>query len=436
MPRPVHLAALKALAVDVERNLRAPLAGIARVAAERGDAFIVARHRYPHRRYAVGRARALPARPGRHPHHDTRIALPAPDIERARRASRRRHDHRRRDSRTGPDQARRAPGAVARAARRAVRPRAAQRIGLSATQRPLEEVARFLGGARRQSRRHKSQVASHESAIASREGDGRRGRRSGRRAGDRRGFAETHGRSEIAATIVDTGATKRLKLRIVPVTIIDAGNGEPTAVRAPCGSSVPVERSRLRVAPTAADDIPSGPASVGDARPSIWSAIHPRLLELIRAHQSTLIFVNSRRLAETARRALERTCGRSARSVAPRFHRARTADGHRGPSQVGHPARAGRHLVARTRHRHGRDRPGRADRGAAVSRERAPAHRPRRTPDRCDQRRGDLPEVPRRPRRLRRGRQGHARRRGGGDALPAQPARRRGTADRRDDRDG
>ena len=32
---------------------------------------------------------------------------------------------------------------------------------------------------------------------------------------------------------------------------------------------------------TTADDIPSGAASVGDDRPSIWSAIHPRLLELI-----------------------------------------------------------------------------------------------------------------------------------------------------------
>ena len=36
----------------------------------------------------------------------------------------------------------------------------------------------------------------------------------------------------------------------------------------------------------------------GGSRPSIWSAIHPRLLALIRAHRSTLIFVNSRRLSE------------------------------------------------------------------------------------------------------------------------------------------
>src|SRR2546427_11363179 len=37
--RVVYISPLKALAVDVERNLRAPLAGIARIATERGDEF-------------------------------------------------------------------------------------------------------------------------------------------------------------------------------------------------------------------------------------------------------------------------------------------------------------------------------------------------------------------------------------------------------------
>ncbi len=44
-------------------------------------------------------------------------------------------------------------------------------------------------------------------------------------------------------------------------------------------------------------------------RPSIWAAIHPRLLELIRAHRSTLIFVNSRRLAERLAGALNELAG-------------------------------------------------------------------------------------------------------------------------------
>ena len=56
-----------------------------------------------------------------------------------------------------------------------------------------------------------------------------------------------------------------------------------------------------------ADDIPSGPASGGG--PSIWASIHPRLLELIRAHQSTLLFVNSRRLAERLAGALNELAG-------------------------------------------------------------------------------------------------------------------------------
>src|SRR5207244_40260 len=61
---------------------------------------------------------------------------------------------------------------------------------------------------------------------------------------------------------------------------------------------------------TASDEIPDGPAaSAGGSRSSIWSAIHPRLLELIRAHRSTLIFVNSRRLAERLAGALNELAG-------------------------------------------------------------------------------------------------------------------------------
>ena len=54
-------------------------------------------------------------------------------------------------------------------------------------------------------------------------------------------------------------------------------------------------------------DVPSGPASGG--RSSIWTSIHPRLLELIRTHQSTLLFVNSRRLAERLAGALNELAG-------------------------------------------------------------------------------------------------------------------------------
>jgi len=107
-----------------------------------------------------------------------------------------------------------------------------QRIGLSATQRPLDELARFLGG------RDKS------------------------------------------VTIVDAGVRKQLDIEvIVPVEdMADLGR---------------------RSAPGDPDAVLSGPAA-GDpeVRSSIWPSIHPVLLELIRTHTSTLIFVNARGTAE------------------------------------------------------------------------------------------------------------------------------------------
>ena len=51
----------------------------------------------------------------------------------------------------------------------------------------------------------------------------------------------------------------------------------------------------------------AGVASQGGQ--SIWTSIHPELLELVRAHQSTLIFVNSRRLAERISGALNDLAG-------------------------------------------------------------------------------------------------------------------------------
>ena len=58
------------------------------------------------------------------------------------------------------------------------------------------------------------------------------------------------------------------------------------------------------------EDLPERPCRrPASARPSIWAAIHPRLLELIRAHRSTLIFVNSRRLAERLAGALNELAG-------------------------------------------------------------------------------------------------------------------------------
>ncbi len=85
-------------------------------------------------------------------------------------------------------------------------------------------------------------------------------------------------------TIVDAGRTRQLSLRI----------------------EVPVEdMARL----TQVEAITSGPAAAGPQAPSIWTAIHPRLLEVILAHTSTLLFVNSRRLAERLAAAINELAG-------------------------------------------------------------------------------------------------------------------------------
>ncbi|MGZ5721148.1 MAG: Lhr family helicase, partial [Burkholderiales bacterium] len=140
-----------------------------------------------------------------------------------------------------------------------------QRIGLSATQRPLEEVAHFLGGA-------ESAAVSPKPAAEE---------------GPEQALAEFEGSATVTyrpVTIVDAGEKKRLDLRI----------------------EVPLEdMSRLHEI----EPIPSGPASQGPVRPSIWSAIHPQLLELVRSHMSTLIFVNSRRLAERISGAINELAG-------------------------------------------------------------------------------------------------------------------------------
>src|SRR6185437_11124101 len=87
-----------------------------------------------------------------------------------------------------------------------------------------------------------------------------------------------------------------------PVVIVDASERKKLELKI----EVPVEdMSKL----DELDLLPSGPAAQGPVRPSIWSAIHPKLLELVKSHQSTLIFVNSRRLAERISGAVNELAG-------------------------------------------------------------------------------------------------------------------------------
>ncbi len=121
--------------------------------------------------------------------------------------------------------------------RLSARARPLQRVGLSATQKPLDEVARFLGGFER----------SRERPV----------------------------------TIVDASAPKPIDLR----------------VEAPA-----VDMSRL-------GETDRGSKRAAEPRRSIWPYLHEHIVPLVRAHRSTMIFVNSRRLAERLASALNDVAG-------------------------------------------------------------------------------------------------------------------------------
>ena len=109
-----------------------------------------------------------------------------------------------------------------------------QRIGLSATQRPLAEIGRFVAGTGRE------------------------------------------------ITLVDAGQSKELDLEVV-IPVED--------MRELGASSAPLSQ------PVMPDGVEMASGYESTAR-SIWPSIYPALLELVRAHRSTIVFVNNRRLAE------------------------------------------------------------------------------------------------------------------------------------------
>ena len=145
-----------------------------------------------------------------------------------------------------------------------------QRIGLSATQRPLDEVARFLGGFQPSATPIVAQASLPVPSSPALNG---------------------HAPLDDVAAILDDAPHTRQTAKERPVHIVDAGSGKKLDLRV----EVPVEDMARLADPI---DIPSGDASQGTKYSSIWPAIHPLILNLIRQHRSTLIFVNSRRLAE------------------------------------------------------------------------------------------------------------------------------------------
>ncbi len=227
--RVLYISPLKALAVDVERNLRSPLVGITQAAARRGDSF---------REVTVGvrsgdttqrDRRALVTRP-------PDILITTPESLFLMLTSAARETLRSVDT-VVIDEIHAVAG-TKRGAHLAVSlerldgllDTPARRIGLSATVRPHDEVARFLGGQAR-------------------------------------------------VQVVAPAAETRLALEVeVPVD-------DMTQIPAPPRD----EGSGARSLDPAEDDRPRG---------SIWPHVEDAVMHRVLAHRSTIIFVNSRGVAE------------------------------------------------------------------------------------------------------------------------------------------
>jgi ATP-dependent helicase Lhr and Lhr-like helicase len=273
--RVLYVSPLKALAVDVERNLRAPLTGIANVAAAESMAFVAP---------AIGlRTGDTPANErARFLRDSADILITTPESlyllltsnarERLRSVETLIVDeiHALVSSKRG------AHLALSLERLEQIVERPLRRVGLSATQRPLDEVARFLGGASKTSRKM---------------------------TGPRTGAA-SKGPEDLEEVVHDEFAIAAGAVKYRPVTIVDASEPKRLDVKV----QVPIE-DMAKVSQIGSEEIRSGPAAQAPAAPSIWTAIHPRLLELIHAHRSTLIFVNNRRLAERIAAALNELAG-------------------------------------------------------------------------------------------------------------------------------
>jgi len=298
--RILYVSPLKALAVDVERNLRSPLAGMANMARRMGVAF-----REPTISVRTGDTpQRERARFSRQP-SDILITTPeslyllltslAADALRTVDTVIIDEIHALVPTKRG------AHLSLSLERLQALTNRPLQRIGLSATQRPLEEVARFLGGVEIQGPRDQGNKGpSQGTGVVEPETDPGDGP-------EELGALE----SDLSAADVDDRQLNSVPrslgplvpaLRYRPVTIVNASAPKQLKLRI----EVPVEdMARLGQQ----EEIPSGPASQMPRRVSIWNAIHPRLLEIIRERTSTILFVNSRQVAERLAGALNELAG-------------------------------------------------------------------------------------------------------------------------------
>ncbi|HYN78167.1 MAG TPA: DEAD/DEAH box helicase, partial [Lamprocystis sp. (in: g-proteobacteria)] len=232
----LYISPLKALVYDIERNLRAPLAGVARAAE--GLGLVVQTPRV-----AIRTGDTSQQERQRQLKDPAEILVTTPESLYLLLGSRA-AEHLRSVHTVIIDEVhalaptkRGAHLALSLERLAALRERDPQRIGLSATVRPLDEAARYLGGDR-------------------------------------------------AVEVVDAAAPPRLDLQVcVPVPDMERPpDPSPSPLGLPSGSILGALYSRQVGRPT--------------AERGMWSAIYPALLAAIRAHRSTILFVNSRGLCE------------------------------------------------------------------------------------------------------------------------------------------
>ncbi|MGD8862945.1 MAG: DEAD/DEAH box helicase, partial [Myxococcales bacterium] len=236
--RVLYISPLKALVYDVERNLRAPLAGIAATAARKGRDLTLPRvsvrtgDTSPQQRRAQARdpGEILVTTP-----ESLYLLLGSQAAERLRTVETVIVD----EVHALAPEKRGAHLSLSLERLSALTPREPQRIGLSATARPLSRVARFLGGDR-------------------------------------------------DVTLVDAGRPPTIDLRI-SVPAKDMTAPEPELSRLAAGGT--------QDEPGQGQGQGQGQVVVAEDR-GMWPLITRELLEQIRAHRSTIVFVNSRGLCE------------------------------------------------------------------------------------------------------------------------------------------
>ncbi|MDI3255010.1 MAG: crosslink repair DNA glycosylase YcaQ family protein [Bacillota bacterium] len=286
--RILYVSPLKALAVDVERNLRVPLAGIAETARRRDVAF--------HRPEISVRTGDTPQKErARFRRHPAEILITTPEslylllTSEAAAALRTVETVIVDEIHALVPTKRGAHLALSLERLEAITKKPLQRIGLSATQRPLEEIARFLGGAGRPDGQPLISKGPQDVSLAV----------AASRRIDSPDFVPSQkqgGHRPVSDEIALSSAEDSSVPAFRPVTIVDASEPKKLVLRV----EVPVEDMAR----------PRQPKNPNEPkRDSIWNAIYPKLLKITRERRSTIIFVNNRRIAERIAAAMNDLAG-------------------------------------------------------------------------------------------------------------------------------